>query len=62
MSIETKETIKKTNETFKRIVKEAREAEEKCPFDKGLTAKIKKAGEASQEVVKHIEERSGDKG
>lgn len=59
MSNESKKIVKEVQETFKKIVREAGDAAKKVHhLDKGLSEKIRKAGEQGNEVVKHIEERT----
>lgn len=60
MSEETKKVLKEATEFFK-IVREGAEKYQSIP-DKGLGDKIKRVREGAGEVVKHIEERSGQNG
>lgn len=58
MSNANKETVKKVNETFKRIQREADDASKKVSgFDKDLATKIQRVKEGSGEVVRHVEKR-----
>jgi methyl-accepting chemotaxis protein len=59
MSKESKEVIEKVRRTFE-VVKQGtdRLAEETVKIDKELSQKIQRVKETSEEVVKHIEERS----
>lgn len=60
MSQDTKETVKEIKTAFEKIHKSTeRLVKESSGFDKGLSEKIKRVQESSQEVVKHIEKRSG---
>lgn len=60
MSESSKEKLVRTKETFKKVGELAEEhAKQSDGFDKELAKKIRRAGESVQEVVRHIEKRSG---
>lgn len=59
MSKESKEVIEKVRKSFEVVQKGAeRLAEETLKIDKDLSQKIQRVKESSEEVVKHITERS----
>ena len=61
MSTGTKQDMEYTKRYFKLLTQEV-ESYRKTTPDKQLIEKFKKIGETSKEIVKHIEERQGDKG
>ena len=60
MSDATKEKLNRTKETFKKVGEIAEESAKQIEsLDKDLAQKIRKTGESAQEVVRHLERRSG---
>ena len=59
MSKETKELVEKVKRTFE-VVKEGagRLAEDASKFDKGLSEKIRRVEESSQDIIEHINKKT----
>lgn len=60
MSNQSKETIVKVKETFKKLAEQVSETSQKVSTlgDKELSKRIQKVQESTEQVIKHIEERS----
>ena len=59
MSEQSKRQVEEVKKMFQDFTKKSQEMQNVIP-DKQLSEKIKKVSETSHEVVKHIEEKTGD--
>jgi polyhydroxyalkanoate synthesis regulator phasin len=60
MSEGTKEQVKEAHKFFQEVSEKSKQYQKSIP-DKGLSEKLRKVEQSSEEVVKHIDERSEPK-
>lgn len=61
MSEESKKSAQEAQKFYKKVSEESERFSQAIP-DKQLSEKLKKVSESSQEVVKHIEQKTGGNG